>query len=142
MRVLVAWGSKRGGTEGLARAVAEGLRDAGHVVDEAPDERCRETGRLGDGDGDTEVGEVDVEAVAVDEQLDALARQQLASRGVALTRAFGTTQGGFRDFCPQFLGQGAVMGRVAGESVTGRVDNGVQLRHDRRLASSTPSRKS
>lgn len=33
MRVLVAYGSKRGGTEGLARAVAEGLTDAGHAVD-------------------------------------------------------------------------------------------------------------
>lgn len=33
MRVLVAYGSRRGGTEGLARAVAEGLTDAGHSVD-------------------------------------------------------------------------------------------------------------
>lgn len=33
MRVLVAFGSKRGGTEGLARAVADGLTDAGHSVD-------------------------------------------------------------------------------------------------------------
>ncbi|MDP1823728.1 MAG: flavodoxin domain-containing protein [Archangium sp.] len=33
MRVLVAYGSKRGGTEGLARAVGEGLVDAGHSVD-------------------------------------------------------------------------------------------------------------
>ncbi|HEY0882134.1 MAG TPA: flavodoxin domain-containing protein, partial [Archangium sp.] len=33
MRVLVAYGSKRGGPEGLARAVAEGLTEAGHAVD-------------------------------------------------------------------------------------------------------------
>jgi menaquinone-dependent protoporphyrinogen oxidase len=33
MRVLVAYGSKRGGTEGLARAVAEGVTEAGHTVD-------------------------------------------------------------------------------------------------------------
>jgi len=32
MRVLVAYGSKRGATEGLARAVGEGLVDAGHTV--------------------------------------------------------------------------------------------------------------
>lgn len=33
MRVLVAYGSKRGGTEGLARAVGEGLAETGHTVD-------------------------------------------------------------------------------------------------------------
>ena len=36
MRVLVAYGSKRGGTEGLARAVGEGLVDAGHTVNVVP----------------------------------------------------------------------------------------------------------
>ena len=30
MKVLVAFGSKRGGTEGIAQRVAEGLREAGH----------------------------------------------------------------------------------------------------------------
>lgn len=34
--MLVAYGSRRGGTEGLARAVAEGLTDAGHSVDIRP----------------------------------------------------------------------------------------------------------
>jgi menaquinone-dependent protoporphyrinogen oxidase len=33
MRVLVVFGSKNGGTEGLARAVAAGLAQAGHLVD-------------------------------------------------------------------------------------------------------------
>lgn len=36
MRVLVAYGSKRGGTEGLAQAVGEGLSDAGHSVEVLP----------------------------------------------------------------------------------------------------------
>ena len=36
MRVLVTYGSKRGGTEGLARVVGEGLTDAGHVVSVLP----------------------------------------------------------------------------------------------------------
>jgi len=30
MRVLVTWGSKRGGTEGIARLVGEALGAAGH----------------------------------------------------------------------------------------------------------------
>jgi menaquinone-dependent protoporphyrinogen oxidase len=30
MRVLIAWGSKRGGTEGIGRTVTEALREAGH----------------------------------------------------------------------------------------------------------------
>ena len=36
MRVLVVYGSKRGGTEGLAKAVGRGLEDAGHQVDVLP----------------------------------------------------------------------------------------------------------
>jgi len=36
MRVLVTWGSKRGGTEGIARIVGETLRDEGHAVDVLP----------------------------------------------------------------------------------------------------------
>jgi menaquinone-dependent protoporphyrinogen oxidase len=36
MRVLVVYGSKRGGTEGLARAVGEGLTGTGHTVDVLP----------------------------------------------------------------------------------------------------------
>ncbi len=36
MRVLVTWGSKRGGTAGIARIVAEELRDAGYDVDALP----------------------------------------------------------------------------------------------------------
>lgn len=36
MRVLVTWGSKRGGTEGLARTVADALRDEGVEVDLLP----------------------------------------------------------------------------------------------------------
>lgn len=36
MSVLVAFGSKRGGTEGLAQMVAEGLREEGFAVDVVP----------------------------------------------------------------------------------------------------------
>ncbi len=36
MRVLVTWGSKRGGTEGLGRMLAEDLRDQGLEVEAAP----------------------------------------------------------------------------------------------------------
>ncbi|MGF1466417.1 MAG: flavodoxin domain-containing protein [Sandaracinaceae bacterium] len=36
MRVLVTWGSKRGGTEGIGRIVAETLRAEGFDVDDAP----------------------------------------------------------------------------------------------------------
>jgi hypothetical protein len=36
MRVLVSYGTKRGGTEALARAVAHGLLEAGHAVDVMP----------------------------------------------------------------------------------------------------------
>jgi Flavodoxin domain len=36
MRVLVTFGSARGGTEGLAQTVAEGLRDEGFSVDLVP----------------------------------------------------------------------------------------------------------
>ena len=36
MRVLVTWGSKRGGTEGIARTIGEALREAGYEVDLAP----------------------------------------------------------------------------------------------------------
>jgi menaquinone-dependent protoporphyrinogen oxidase len=36
MRVLVTWGSKRGGTEGIARIVAEGLQREGFDVDVVP----------------------------------------------------------------------------------------------------------
>jgi menaquinone-dependent protoporphyrinogen oxidase len=36
MRILVTYGSKRGGTEGLADAVADGIRQAGHDVDIQP----------------------------------------------------------------------------------------------------------
>lgn len=44
MRVLVTWGSKRGGTEGIARIVGEALRRQGHVVALLPPgEALRET---------------------------------------------------------------------------------------------------
>jgi hypothetical protein len=36
MRVLVSYGGKKGGTEALARAVANGLLEAGHAVDVMP----------------------------------------------------------------------------------------------------------
>lgn len=36
MRVLVVYGTKRGGTEGLAAAVGQGLIDAGHTVEVLP----------------------------------------------------------------------------------------------------------
>lgn len=36
MRVLIAFGSKRGGTEGIARAVGEALTQAGHAVEVRP----------------------------------------------------------------------------------------------------------
>lgn len=38
MRVLVAYGSKMGGTEGLARAIGEAIAAAGHSVDVRPAE--------------------------------------------------------------------------------------------------------
>jgi len=40
-RVLVTWGSKRGGTAGLAQIVAESLRDAGFEVTAAPAQKVR-----------------------------------------------------------------------------------------------------
>jgi len=42
MRILVAYASKMGGTEGLARAVGDGLADAGHVVDVASVDSARD----------------------------------------------------------------------------------------------------
>lgn len=45
MRVLMAYGTKRGGTEGLARAVGQGLEDAGHVVDVLPAQRIESLDR-------------------------------------------------------------------------------------------------
>lgn len=45
MRVLVAYGTKRGGTEGLARAVGQGLEDAGHRVDVLPAQRIESLDR-------------------------------------------------------------------------------------------------
>ena len=36
MSVLVAYGSKRGGTRGLAEMVAQGLREEGFTVDVVP----------------------------------------------------------------------------------------------------------
>ena len=45
MRVLVAYGTKRGGTEGLARAVAQGLEATGHTVDVLPAQRIESLDR-------------------------------------------------------------------------------------------------
>jgi menaquinone-dependent protoporphyrinogen oxidase len=42
MRVLVTYGSKRGGTEGLAHMVADGLRDCGLTVDVLPPAKVRD----------------------------------------------------------------------------------------------------
>lgn len=42
MRVLITWGSKRGGTEGIAQMIGEALRDAGVDVDLRPAESVRE----------------------------------------------------------------------------------------------------
>jgi menaquinone-dependent protoporphyrinogen oxidase len=42
MRVLVAYGSKRGGTQGLAQQVADGLRTAGFAVDVCPVDDSRD----------------------------------------------------------------------------------------------------
>ena len=42
MRVLVTYGSKRGGTEGLAHMVADGLRDCGLTVDVLPPSKVRD----------------------------------------------------------------------------------------------------
>jgi menaquinone-dependent protoporphyrinogen oxidase len=36
MRILVTWGSKRGGTAGIARIIAESLRERGHEVIDKP----------------------------------------------------------------------------------------------------------
>jgi hypothetical protein len=44
MRVLVTWGSKRGGTEGIARIIGLALKEHGFDVDMLPAEkveRCR-----------------------------------------------------------------------------------------------------
>ena len=40
MRILVTWGSKRGGTEGIAWTIAEALRAAGHDVEALPARRA------------------------------------------------------------------------------------------------------
>jgi menaquinone-dependent protoporphyrinogen oxidase len=42
MRVLVAWGSKRGGTEGIARIIADELRTLGVEAALAPASEVRE----------------------------------------------------------------------------------------------------
>jgi menaquinone-dependent protoporphyrinogen oxidase len=42
MRILVTFGSARGGTEGLAQTVAEGLRDEGFTVDLVPAGQVRD----------------------------------------------------------------------------------------------------
>jgi len=42
MRVLVTYGSKRGGTEGLAHMVADGLRECGLTVDVLRPEKARD----------------------------------------------------------------------------------------------------
>jgi menaquinone-dependent protoporphyrinogen oxidase len=44
MRVLVTWGSKRGGTEGIGRILAEALRRDGIDVEAAPADRARPDG--------------------------------------------------------------------------------------------------
>jgi menaquinone-dependent protoporphyrinogen oxidase len=45
MRVLVTYGSSRGGTEGLARMVADGLRDCGLDVQVLPPKQARDISR-------------------------------------------------------------------------------------------------
>src|SRR6185369_17489898 len=42
MHVLVTWGSKRGGTEGIGRMLADALREQGFDVVAAPAEMARE----------------------------------------------------------------------------------------------------
>lgn len=44
MRILVTWGSKRGGTEGIARTIGEVLEREGHAVSLVPAERVRDLG--------------------------------------------------------------------------------------------------
>src|SRR5688572_1138025 len=44
MRVLVTWGSERGGTEGIARILAEALRRDGIDVEARPPERASPAG--------------------------------------------------------------------------------------------------
>ena len=45
MRILITWGSKRGGTEGIARMIGEALEQEGHRVDVLPpEEAARATG--------------------------------------------------------------------------------------------------
>jgi len=41
MRVLITYGSKRGGTQGLAHMVADGLREQGMIVDVLPPAQVR-----------------------------------------------------------------------------------------------------
>ena len=60
---------------------------------------------------------------------------------VALARALGAAQGRLGHLGAQRLDQGPIVRRVAGEGLAGRIDNGVQLRHERRLAFSTLPRK-
>jgi len=45
MKVLVTYGSKRGGTEGLAQWVAEGLRDEGFDTDLLPPRQVKDIGQ-------------------------------------------------------------------------------------------------
>ncbi len=46
MRVLVTWGSKRGGTEGIARNIGEALEEAGFEVDLLPADEAAKTSRF------------------------------------------------------------------------------------------------
>jgi len=47
MRVLVTYGSARGGTEGLAAMVADDLRDEGFTVDLLPPRKVKKAGEYG-----------------------------------------------------------------------------------------------
>ena len=47
MAILVAFGSKRGGTEGLATWVADGLRQEGFMVDVIPARAAHDVDRDG-----------------------------------------------------------------------------------------------
>lgn len=40
MRILITWGSRRGGTEGIARILGEALQREGHHVDVLPPEKA------------------------------------------------------------------------------------------------------
>ena len=112
---------------------------ARHPADAADDPRPRRLAVIEVAGG--QLADLQEGRTRIQQTLDPLTRQQLAARRMALAGAFVAAQRGLGDLRAQIRHQGPVVRGVAGEGFAGRVDNGVQLRHDRRLAFSTQSRK-